>query len=72
MIEIERVPSVTCDECDSEYVIITKNGKECDDCNRITVNTSDYIQNKKNKKEKLLNLNMNGEMNEVTRYLRAS
>ena len=54
--KVEKIPSVICDECGSNYVIITQDGKECDECNRITANTSDYLNNKKDKREKLLDL----------------
>lgn len=54
MIIIEKIPTLICDICESSCVIMTNKGIECDDCNRITAQTSDLTKQKKNKLEKLL------------------
>lgn len=55
--KIEKIPSLTCDDCGSSCVTMTDKGIECDDCNRVTVQTSDFIRRKKNKLEKTLTSN---------------
>jgi hypothetical protein len=47
--KIERVPSLICENCGSYCVILTDKGFECDDCNRVTAQTSDLLKNKKDK-----------------------
>jgi len=32
--DIVKVPSVKCDKCGSTQVIVTDDGKECDECNK--------------------------------------
>ena len=42
MVEVEKVPSVTCEKCGSFQVIVTDKGPECDECNRLVIcNESD-------------------------------
>ena len=45
--KIEKLPSPTCNECGGVCIIITDEGTECDDCNRITANISYDILNRK-------------------------
>lgn len=52
--KIEKVPSPVCDTCGSSYVTMTDKGLECDDCERITAQTSDYMKKQKRKLEKLI------------------
>lgn len=59
--KIEKIPSPTCENCGSYCVILTNEGFECDDCRRVTAQTSDLLQSKKNKLEKRLTLNNFGE-----------
>ena len=63
MIKIEKVPSLTCNNCGSCYVIMTEKGAECDDCKRITAQTSDLLISQNNKLK--LTLNNFGEINET-------
>ncbi len=44
--EIEKIPELKCNRCKGIYVIVTKNGLECDDCNRITRETSEDLKSK--------------------------
>lgn len=39
-VEIEKIPSLQCSTCESTYVIMTDEGPYCDDCNRVTVQSS--------------------------------
>ena len=63
MIEIEKIPSPTCDSCGSYHVIFTDDGFECDNCNSITVQTSDLL--KQRDKLKKLTLDNFGEIDEI-------
>ena len=58
MIAVEKIPSPECDHCGSNCVIVTDKGLECDDCSRITAQTSDFLKQKNNKLEKLLTPNL--------------
>ena len=49
--EIEKIPSPTCENCGSYCVILTDEGFECDDCNRVTAQTSDLAKKEKDKLE---------------------
>ena len=49
--KIEKIPSPKCENCGSYCVILTDEGFECDDCNRITAQTSDLMQKEKSKLE---------------------
>ena len=42
--KVEKIPSLICNECGSYCVTLTDEGFECDDCNRITVQTSDLLK----------------------------
>lgn len=55
---VEKVPSLRCPACGSEYVILADNKIECDDCNRVTANTSDLTKTKKQEVEKILTSNL--------------
>jgi hypothetical protein len=47
--KIEKVPCPTCENCGSYCVMLTDEGFECDDCNRVTAQTSDLVKRKKSK-----------------------
>lgn len=64
--KIEKVPSLQCNICGSLYVMNTENGIECDDCKRITANTSDLILKQRRKVEKILTYNFVEIKNEIT------
>jgi len=51
--KVEKILSPTCNSCGSYYVILTDEGFECDDCKRVTAQTSDLLKTKEDKLEKL-------------------
>ena len=58
--EVEKVPSLRCEECDGVSITIVDGIPECDDCNAVTAQTSDFLK-EKNKKLLL----MSGDFNEI-------
>lgn len=48
---VEKVKSPVCKDCGSYCIILTENGFECDDCTRITAQTSDLLKHRKKKFE---------------------
>jgi len=61
--KVEKIPSPMCENCGSYCVILTDEGFECDDCDRITAQTSDLLKDKKDKLE--LNLKNLEKIDEV-------
>ena len=53
-IEVVKVPSPKCPRCGSEHVFVFRSHIVCDDCEKETAGTSDFIKEKKNKTIKLL------------------
>jgi ribosomal protein L37AE/L43A len=49
VIEVEKIPNLECEVCGSFYVTMTEKGIECDNCDKITANTSDWLKEKNNK-----------------------
>lgn len=47
--KIEKIPSLICEDCGSYCIIKTDEGFECDECNRITAQTSDLLKSENNK-----------------------
>jgi len=41
--KVEKIPSVTCNNCGSYQVIITEDGPECDECNRHVAARDDLL-----------------------------
>lgn len=63
--KVEKIPSLQCSVCKSFYVIKTENGIDCDDCKRITANTSDLMLKQRKKVEKILTHNFMEIKNEI-------
>lgn len=47
--KIEKIPSLICENCGSCYIMKTDEGFECDECNRITAQTSDLLEEENSK-----------------------
>jgi len=44
--EIEKIPSLMCDKCGGTNAMIVDGVLECDDCERITAQSSDLLKSK--------------------------
>ena len=47
--EVEKLPSLKCNQCNSERVMIVNNKQECNDCVGITAQSSDLLKSKRSK-----------------------
>ena len=47
--EVIKLPSLKCELCGSYKVILVEDTQECDDCMKVTAQTSDFIKKKRTK-----------------------